>query len=285
MVRFDKLPAIEDVSNHSPVFLARTLFPGPQLEGTVFKGELFHPDGAARVGGILNALPANARDIQAARGPTSYVAWDITYYKGRNVKELPYEARRQLYTQAIEDIRNFNKHWHSVKALSKEGDPVAFYNDIIRDPKGLPYSEGVVVKYSGGSTPYWFKVKANDTYDLRVIRFIPGRGKYAGTLGAILVEGPGGSTSEVGSFQITDQQRQWIWDNRSILEGQVAEIRAMDITKSGAVRAGVFYRWHPTKSEAGLLMYSEGLAGSTDPEVSIPTMYAVKSSAGWRKKG
>jgi hypothetical protein len=54
---YDKLPAIEDVSNRSPVWLARKLFPGPDREGTVLRGELHHPDGAARVGGILNALP------------------------------------------------------------------------------------------------------------------------------------------------------------------------------------------------------------------------------------
>ena len=43
---YDKLPAIEDVSNHSPVWLARKLFPGPEQEGTVLRGELHHPDGA-----------------------------------------------------------------------------------------------------------------------------------------------------------------------------------------------------------------------------------------------
>jgi hypothetical protein len=42
-------------------------------------------------------------------------------------------------------------------------------------------------------------------------------------------------------------------------------------------------RFHPSKSEAGLLMYAEGLAGSTDHETSRPILYSLKSAAGWRK--
>ena len=41
---YDKLPAIEDLRNHSPLWLARRFFPGPEQEGTVLRGELHHPD-------------------------------------------------------------------------------------------------------------------------------------------------------------------------------------------------------------------------------------------------
>jgi hypothetical protein len=41
--------------------------------------------------------------------------------------------------------------------------------------------------------------------------------------------------------------------------------------------------WHPAKSDQGLLMHAEGLAGSTDSEESRPMMYRLKSSAGWKK--
>ena len=90
--------------------------------------------------------------------------------------------------------------------------------------------------------------------------------------------------SEIGSLQVADAQRHWVWGNRDLLAGQVAETKAMEITEKGAVRAGGFVRWHPGKSEQGLLMYSEGLPGSTKPEESRPIMYAVKSTAGWRSK-
>ena len=279
---YDKLPAIEGVSNRSPVWLARKLFPGPEQEGTVLQGELHHADGAARVGGILNALPEKSIRIQQERGPVEFYAWDIAKFRGRDVSHMPYGQRRELYEGVIEEIRLFNRHLHVVPAMPEGGDPVEFYRAIIHDPRGLPWSEGVVVKYRD-SVDESFKVKANDTFDVRVTRCLEGAGKFAGSLGAMVVEGPTGVESEIGSFQVTNEQRRWIWEHRQVLTGQIAEVRALTVNESGAIRAGVFVRFHPSKSEQGLLMYSESLAGSTHPEASRPILYALKSAAGWRK--
>ena len=89
--------------------------------------------------------------------------------------------------------------------------------------------------------------------------------------------------SEAGSFQLSNDQRQWIWDHRDVLTGQIAEVRVLTVNESGAIRAGVFVRFHPSKSEQGLLLYSESLAGSTDPDENRPMMFRLKSSAGWRR--
>jgi ATP-dependent DNA ligase len=202
--------------------------------------------------------------------------------RGKDVSQLPYGERRELYETVIKEIRLFNRHLHVVPAMPKGSDPVQFYRAITNDPRGLPYSEGVVVKYQD-TVDDWFKVKANDTLDVRVLRCIEGTGKFAGSLGAIVVEGPTGVESEIGSFQLSNGQRQWIWDHRDVLTGQVAEIKAMEITGSGAIRSGVFVRWHPSHSEAGLLMYAEGLAGSTNPKESRPLIFALKSAAGWKR--
>jgi len=279
---YDKLPAIEDLRNHSPVWLARKLFPGPEQEGTVLRGELHHPDGAARVGGILNALPEKSIRIQQERGPVEFYAWDIANFKGRDVSQIPYGQRRELYEGVIQEIGLFNRHFHFVPAMPEGGDPKKFYQTTIHDPRGLPWSEGVVVKYRD-SVDEWFKVKANDTVDVKVMRCIEGTGKFAGSLGAMVVEGPTGVKGEIGSFQLTNEQRQWIWDHRDVLTGQIAEVRAMNVNESGAIRAGVFVRFHPSRSEAGLLMYSESLAGG-DAEESRRTLYRLKSAAGWRTK-
>jgi hypothetical protein len=279
---YDKLPAIEDLHNHSPVWLARKLFPGPEQEGTVLQGELHHPDGAARVGGILNALPEKSIRIQQERGPVEFYAWDIAKFKGMDVSYMPYGERRELYEAVIAEIRLFNRHLHVVPAMPEGGDPMEFYRAIIHDRRGLPFSEGVVVKYRD-SVDEWFKVKANDTLDVRVIRCLEGAGKFAGSLGAMVVEGPTGVESEIGSFQLTNEQRQWIWAHREVLTGQIAEVRALTVTESGAIRAGVFVRFHPSKSEQGLLLYSESLAGTTNSDESRQMMFRLKSSAGWKR--
>ena len=138
------------------------------------------------------------------------------------------------------------------------------------------------VKYRD-SPDLWFKVKVNDTLDVRVIRCLEGAGKFAGSLGAMVVEGPTGVESEIGSFQVTNEQRRWIWEHREMLTGQIAEVRALTVNESGAIRAGVFVRFHASKSEQRLLLYSESLAGSTNPNESRPMMYRLKSSAGWRR--
>jgi hypothetical protein len=279
---YDKLPAIEDVSNHSPMWLARKLFPGPEQEGTVLRGELHHPDGAARVGGIVNALPEKSIQIQRERGTVEFYAWDIAKFKGRDVSQMPCGERREIYEGVIEEIRLFNNHFHAVPAMAEDADPVKFYQAIINDPRGLPHSEGVVVKYKD-AVDEWFKVKGNDTIDVRVVCCIEGSGKFAGSLGAMVVEGSTGVESQIGSFQLTNEQRQWIWDHREVLTGQIAEVRAMKVNESGAIRAGVFARFHRSRSEAGLLMYSESLAGG-DVEESRSTLYRLKSATGRRRK-
>jgi ATP-dependent DNA ligase len=234
------------------------------------------------VGGILNALPEKSIRIQQERGPVEFYAWDIAKFKGRDVSQMPYGQRRELYEAVIAEIRQFNRHLHVVPAMPQDGDPVKFYQTIINDRRGLPYSEGVVVKYKD-AVDEWFKVKANDTLDVKVLRCVEGSGKFAGSLGAMVVEGPTGVESEVGSFQLTNEQRRWIWEHRHVLTGQIAEVRALTVNESGAIRAGVFVRFHPSRSEQGLLLYSESLVGSTDPDESRPMMFRLKSSAGWKR--
>ena len=139
---------------------------------------------------------------------------------------MPYGQRRELYEGVIAEIRLFNRHLHIVPAMPEDGDPVEFYRTIIHARRGLPFSEGVQVKYRN-SVDQWFKVKANDALDVKVVRCVEGSGKFAGSLGAMVVDGPTGVESEIGSFQLTNEQRRWIWQHREVLTGQIAEVRAL----------------------------------------------------------
>ena len=99
-----------------------------------------------------------------------------------------------------------------------------------------------------------------------------------------MVEGPTGVESEIGSFQLTNEQRRWIWEHRQVLTGQIAEVRALPVNESGAIQGGVFVRFRPSQSEQGLLLYSESLAGSTELVKSRAMMFRLKSPAGWTRK-
>ena len=195
---------------------------------------------------------------------------------------MPYGQRRELYEGVIAEIRLFNRHLHVVPAMPEGGDPVKFYQAIIHDPRGLPFSEGVVVKYRD-SVDEWFKVKANDTLDVKVVRCIEGAGKFAGSLGAMVVEGPTGVESEIGSFQLTNEQRQWIWEHRDVLTGQIAEVRAMTVNESGAIRAGVFVRFHPVRVRAGTAAVQRK-PGWVETRTRAGHDVSAEESAGWRRK-
>lgn len=282
---YDRLPQLEHIDNNSRFGIYRYLVPGPRLDGTVLRGELVHPDGVGRMGGILNAHPDKARQIQKLRGETTFHGWDIVKYKGRDISHLPYEARRALLEQAVQEVRLFNRNWDVVDCPRNNESATAFYDRVIAQP--LPYGEGVVLKRaSDPSGKTFYKVKQTDHYDLPIVECIEGTGKYRGSVGALVVENPlTGARGEVGSFAISDQQRNWIWQHRHDLNGSVAKVRAQEITDDGrgVPRAGVFCGFHADKgSEVGLTMYAETLAGG-DPIEAERTKYALKSAAGWRR--
>jgi ATP-dependent DNA ligase len=275
---YDRLPGVEDLHNRRALLSNRILFPGPNQDGTVLKGELFHPEGAARVGGILNSAPDKAIAFQDTHGPVTFKVWDIEKLRGKDVSHLPYAQRRELYVNdCVSDIRRYNGLWEAVPAVS--GDFVSFYNEIIHDPRGLPYAEGIVLK--DGNSPSgepWIKVKFRDTLDARIVDVVEGLGKLAGKAGALLVKGPGGRRGEVG-IAAPEAVKEWIFKHKDELIGEWVEIDAQDLTDK-SIRAGQFRRFHPSKSEAGLLMYAE-VGNPDDPMASV---YAMKMSNGWRPK-
>jgi hypothetical protein len=287
----DKLPALEFLRNRSPFAIIRAADPAPKLSRTVLKGELVHADGVGRTSGILNSLPEKAHAMQALRGPVEFAGWDIIKLKGKDVSHLPEETRRELLEEVMREVRRYNPHWRAVER-HHGSDPVAFYNSVVNDPRGLPYAEGVVVKRSSDpSGEVWFKVKNRDFEDFIVRDFLPsGPGtKYADSVAVLVVEDPmSGNLGEVGSFGISDAERQWIWDHRDELRGAVAKVSVMEKTDAGAPRAGVFHSWHGDPryggigTEMSLAMYSEALAGG-DPEEAQRMLYRMKSSAGWRR--
>lgn len=279
---YDRLPGLEDLSNHSGFISNRILFPGPNLDGTVMRGELFHPEGAARVGGILNSMPDKAIRFQTEHGPVTFIVWDELKHNGKDISMLPYAERRAIYVNDIDSIRRFNKLWSAVPARTRAF--LSFYRDIVNDPRGLPYAEGIVLK--DGSSPAgepWRKVKFRDTVDVKIIDILEGTGKYQGSAGKLLVETAGGGRGEVGSFAMPDWQRKQIFVDKAQVKGQVIEIFAQEITKAGAPRAGVMLRFHPSKSEYAFDLLAQSIAG-VDGRDADDVKYAMKTSAGWKHK-
>lgn len=244
---YDRLPALEDLSNRSRLWTFRKFYPGPELTGTVLKGELVHAQGAAKVSGVLNSNPDKALAWQQANGNVEFYAWDIARYRGRDVSHKPYAERRALLEQATSEIEVFSSSYHAVPVKPDNLTALEYFNSVVAG-KG-PLSEGVVLKEAHAPDPQWYKVKRFDAYDLEIVEFVEGSGKYAGTVGAVKVRSPQtGEVGEVGSFAISDAERLWLWQNRSELTGGYAQVQAMELSEArGVPRAGIFLAMHPAK--------------------------------------
>ena len=239
-----------------------------------------HPEGAARVSGILNSLAPNARAIQAERGPVRYYVWDIIRYRGRDVSHKSYAERRALYEQVVREIRTVNPHWDVVEKMGSDETPLGFYTRVTSDP--LPYGEGTVIKPLNQSVQKWDKMKMTGFGYFKLVDILPGEGKYASSVGRLLVENPDtGARGEVGSLSVPDDFRSWLWANRSDLTGRIVKIRSQEVTQRGVPRAGVFLGFHD--DEVNLLMQAEAFAAGTD-RTPKEVMYALKSSTGWKRK-
>jgi ATP-dependent DNA ligase len=177
---YDHFPQLEHLDNDSRLLTCRVLFPKADFDFTV-QAELVHADGAARVGGLCNSAPEKAQTYQETHGPASLFVWDCLNYCGKDISGRPYRERRVYATRLVEELRPYSDHIHLAEEMPTGMDPVVFYDRVVSDHRGLPYSEGVVVKDnrdpSGGA---WYKVKQSDLADYELVRVIPGgSGKFA----------------------------------------------------------------------------------------------------------
>lgn len=82
------------------------------------------------------------------------------------------------------------------------------------------------------------KVKCEVSLDLKVVLIEEGEGKYAGTLGKLIVESADGTRNAVSGM--SDAERDEWWDNPQLILGKVVEVQAMQILENGSLREGRF---------------------------------------------
>ncbi|OZI20064.1 hypothetical protein CAL26_21150 [Bordetella genomosp. 9] len=102
---------------------------------------------------------------------------------------------------------------------------------ILRDPHGT-------WKAGSGTDGEIIKVKPTLTLDLRVTGVEEGKGKYKGTLGALVCQGPKGLVKVSG---MSDEQRDEWWNGEgpkgdSLIYGKIIEVECLGITEAGSLR-------------------------------------------------
>ncbi len=212
---------------------APCLWPAPgvcdALGYTVLDGGVKPPPGHARreVASFMNVEPSAAAAWIAEHGEPTYVAWDILFYDGQDVRELCLADRRKLLTKLFQDHIDHPR----IRQVVSGPPTLEFYHSVVDDD-----GEGVVLKdlsCAYGEKGAWVKVKKVTTLDVIVTGFTEGRGKYSGMIGSLKcsVYSSGGVLIEVAAVSgMTDDVRRDITARPWAWLGGVVEIEAQEFS-------------------------------------------------------
>jgi ATP-dependent DNA ligase len=155
------------------------------LHGTVLDGELTMPTKVfADVQGVTGALPETALQNQLEKGFAIFNAFDILYYKGIKVENMPLWRRKLLLHKVLNEI-GF-EYFREVKmyAITKKGMDREFAKlvNIVPSFKSLLLEfweqglEGLIIKnidgvYEQKRSKLFKKLKECKTYDVVIIGF------------------------------------------------------------------------------------------------------------------
>jgi len=153
----------------------------------ILDGEIvaFDEDGRPsfeRLQGRMNLASESAVRRRISDCPVTYLVFDLIYLDGRTLINLPYTERRER----LEALGLEGPGWQTPSYHRGDGKSLL---DLTRQ-RGL---EGLVAKrldsryLSGRRTRAWLKVKNLMGQELVIGGWLPGQGRRAGTLGALLV--------------------------------------------------------------------------------------------------
>jgi ATP-dependent DNA ligase len=202
--------------------------------GTQFQGRLIFEvtlDGVrefSTLNGILNRSKGNCAAPNARLKVHDFIPQ-------HNI-EMPFLER---YNHATELVRALKLTFMSMAPIIQISDQQETWRSCANAvwQRG---GEGVICKrlvapYSEGKrNSDLIKIKEEVTLDLLVVGMADGEGKYADTLGTLLVKDSRGTVHPISGM--TDAQRDEWWYNPSKIVGEVVEVKAMKVLPCGTLR-------------------------------------------------
>jgi ATP-dependent DNA ligase len=203
-------------------------------DGTVIDGELVGPTFAE----TATLLSAGGRSSTELR----FVAFDLPYFAGVDRRGAPLSERLRDLGLVLRD---------AVPPLEASTALVADTDlaDVIWESGG----EGLIIKelnapYTSGGRTGWWKLKRVQTSDAVVIGLEPGKGRYAGQAGALILGqyDDAGALVEIARVSgMRDGERRHI-DERAV--GRVVEFDYQERTAAGRFRHPRFKRFRPDRT-------------------------------------
>jgi ATP-dependent DNA ligase len=229
------IPSLEELS--------KTICKGsPWTEGIRLIFEIMIPDmGFAELNGVLN------RKYSQAEGAYLMVH-DFILLGGTSM------AFRERYKLAEETVAFIGDTQVRLAPISSCSNKESDWREEVEGiwAKG---GEGLILKrweapYGKAERNYdLMKIKEELTLDLLVVDTEGGKGKYADTLGALVLRDKAGIHHSVSGM--TDNQRALWWEDESLIVGQVVEVKAMKKLPDGQLREPRFksIRWDKEVTE------------------------------------
>lgn len=209
-----------------------------QIEGygEEFDGELCVP------GKIFDEASGLIRNDQPT--PESvYWIFDCPSVPGTKLQRYNWLLENVVETDAVKLI----PHW----SVCNEFRLMDFYECVLDQGE-----EGIVIYdakdiYEDKRSYSWMRLVPKKQADCKVIGFYEGKGKYAWSLGGIIVDYKGHEVKVGSGFieKISKDEssmykiRSFIWDNKELFLGAIAQCEFKEETKASSMRQPIFKRW------------------------------------------
>jgi bifunctional non-homologous end joining protein LigD len=176
---------LREITSHYPEL--RALGAALGAREAVFDGEVvaFDDDGRPsfeRLQSRMHLASESQIRRRMADVPATYLIFDLLHLDGRSLVDLPYTERRER----LEALELEGPSWQTPSHHRGEGEALLH----LTEERGL---EGLVAKrldsryLPGRRSRAWLKVKNIRSQELVIGGWLPGQGRRAGTIGAILV--------------------------------------------------------------------------------------------------
>lgn len=210
------------------------------IGGTVLDCEMVSKTG--KFGDISGAIHRKDWTAVDARLVCFHMMPLTSLEKGKDtVKQL----KRHRLVERILNRRKLRYIWYR-PPLKVDSDKEVKVQHIFHRNEG---HEGTMLKnlhrrWEGKRSDAWLKIKDEKSIDVRVVGMKVGAGKYAGTLGALIVDYKG---KEVPVSGMTDDQRNKFWKKPKSIVGKLVEVTYQEETVHGSLRHPRYKRHRPDK--------------------------------------
>jgi len=207
----------------------------PGLDKTVLDTEIFLRS-LVVTQSIMGSSEVEASDKQRQIGNVDCLVFDISFYRGEDVRQKPYEERRVLLLSVVAAMSNPH-----VKAMPRysEGNAQELFDRLTSAGE-----EGLIAKRKDGSYgQHWAKMKKACSVSCVITGYRPGQKALAGMVGSLALSVyKDGVLTEVGfASGMTNKQREDMTANFSSYLGRVVDVFCMELTADGRLRSPTYH--------------------------------------------